>query len=106
MHDADTWSPDEPQGTETFEQADEAAAEQERLEPDFAEAVQLDPDLAPAEVVDELELEEIGMELDDPEMIASLSGGIDDPDGVGGPAAAPDADAEPAEPYGPEETPA
>ncbi len=85
MRDADTWSPDEPLGTEVFEQADEAASEQERLDPELAEASQLDTDLEPSTVVDELELEEIGVELDDPEMIATLSGGMDDPDGVGGP---------------------
>ena len=85
MGDADTWSPDEPQGTEVFEQADEATSEEERLDPELAEASQLDPELEPSTVVDELELEEIGVELDDPEMIATLSGGMDDPDGVGGP---------------------
>ena len=85
MRYADTWSPDEPLGTEVFEQADEAASEGERLDPELAEASQLDPELEPSTVVDELELEEIGVEFDDPEMIATLSGGMDDPDGVGSP---------------------
>ncbi len=36
-------------------------------------------------VVDRTELEEAGAELDDPDRIALIDGGMDDPDGVGGP---------------------
>ena len=78
-------SPDVPQETEIFEQGDEALGEEERLNPAFSEAVQNDPSLDPTNVVDELELEEAGAELDDPEAMVTLSGGIDDPDGLGGP---------------------
>ena len=81
----DEWSPDEPQGTEVFEQGDEALDEAERLSPGFSEAVQLDPSLDPTNVIDELELEEAGVELDDPEAMLILPDGADDPDGLGGP---------------------
>ena len=33
-------------------------------------------------MADELELEELGAQLDDPELIVTLEGGIDDPDGI------------------------
>jgi hypothetical protein len=78
-------SPDEPLGNETFEQGDEALDEQVRIDPDFLEAVQQDPSLDPNLSADELEREEAGVTLDDPELIAVLDGGIDDPDGGGGP---------------------
>ena len=39
----DEQSPDEPLGTETFEQGDEALDELSRLDPDFLEDVELDP---------------------------------------------------------------
>ena len=82
---SDTWSPDEPQGTDTFEQGDEAIDEDERLDPDFGEELQLDPSIDPTLQVDDRELEEAGAELDDPEDLVTLEGGIDDPDGLGGP---------------------
>lgn len=81
----DTWSPDEPGDTETFEQSDEAAAEAERVDPEYLEASELDPSLDPSGVFDEVEAEEAGVLLDDPERLATLPGGGDDPDGVGGP---------------------
>ena len=79
------WSPDEPQGTETFQQGDDAVDEASLLDPDFVEELQLDPTLDPNTQADELELEEAGAELDDPEDLVTLDGGIDDPDGLGGP---------------------
>ena len=82
---ASDWSPDEPQGTETFEQGDDAIDEATLLDPDFVEELQLDPALDPNARADELELEEAGAELDDPEDLVTLDGGIDDPDGLGGP---------------------
>jgi hypothetical protein len=82
---SDTWSPDDPQGTDTFEQGDEAIDEDERLDPDFGEELQLDPSIDPTLQVDDRELEEAGAELDDPEDLVTLEGGIDDPDGLGGP---------------------
>lgn len=78
----DEWSPDEPLGTEAFEQGDEALDD----DPTLLEAVEQDPSLDPTLAVDELELEEAGAELDDPEKLVTLDGGIDDPDGVPGPA--------------------
>jgi hypothetical protein len=79
----DEWSPDEPSGTEAFEQGDEALDEESRLDPDLLEDLELDPSLDPTLLVDERELEEAGAQLDDPEKIATLDGGIDDPDGIG-----------------------
>jgi len=72
----------DPLGTETFEQSDEALAEGTRLDPDYIEKIEDDPSLDPREQVDELELAEVGAVLDDPEDIASLAGGMDDPDGI------------------------
>ena len=82
MSDGDEWSPDEALGTETFRQGDVAEDEGERLSGSFLEDLGLDPALDPALVADELELEELGSQLDDPELIVTLEGGIDDPDGV------------------------
>jgi hypothetical protein len=82
MSQNDSESPDEPLGTETFEQGDEALDEESRLDPDFLEEVELDPSLDPTLLVDDLELEEAGAKFDDPEVLATLDGGIDDPDGV------------------------
>ncbi len=73
-------------GTEIFEQGDDAIDESSRLDPDFEEELELDPSLDPRLQVDERELEEAGAELDDPEQIAVIDGMIDDPDGLGGPA--------------------
>ncbi len=72
------------EGTEIFEQGDDAIDESSRLDPDFEEELELDPSLDPRLQVDERELEEAGAELDDPEQIAVLDGMIDDPDGLGG----------------------
>ncbi len=79
----DEWSPDEPMGTETFRQGDVAEDESERLSPTFREDLERDPSLDPALVVDETELREIGAQLDDPELIVTMEGGMDDPDGIG-----------------------
>jgi len=81
----DQWSPAEPSGSDPFEQGDEALDEKEQLDPDFLEAVELDPSLDPTLQSDDRELEEAGAELDDPEDLATLDGGMDDPDGLGGP---------------------
>jgi hypothetical protein len=79
------YSPDEALGTETFEQGDEAADEATRLDPDFVEELEQDPSLNPTLRADDLELEEAGVKFDDPETLATLDGGIDDPDGAGRP---------------------
>jgi hypothetical protein len=80
---SDEYSPDEDLGTETFEQGDEAADEETRLNPDFVEELERDPGLNPTLRTDDLELEEAGVEFDDPEVLAVLDGGMDDPDGSG-----------------------
>jgi len=85
MRQNDEWSPDQPAGSEAFEQGDEALDEETRLDPQFLESVELDPSLEPTLKADDRELEEAGAGLDDPEASAILDGGIDDPDGVGGP---------------------
>jgi hypothetical protein len=85
MSDSSDWSPDEPLGTETFEQGDEAFDDKTGLDPNFLEDVELDPSLDPELQGDDRELEEIGAEFDDPEGMATLDGGFDDPDGVGDP---------------------
>jgi hypothetical protein len=85
MSQDDAWSPDEPSGTETFEQGDEALDEQSRLDPSFLDRVEQDSSLDPTLQADDRELEEAGAELDDPEEFAMLDGGVDDPDGLGEP---------------------
>jgi hypothetical protein len=85
MSQNDEWSPDQPSGSDPFEQGDEAFDDKAQLDPGFLEAVELDPALDPNLQADDRELEEAGVELDDPEAMATLDGGIDDPDGTGGP---------------------
>src|SRR5580704_13677451 len=81
----DDWSPDEPLGTEVFEQGDEALDDDSRIDSNLIEEVEQDPSLDPTLQVDDRELEEAGVEFDDPEALVTLDGGIDDPDGLGGP---------------------
>jgi hypothetical protein len=83
MSQNDDYSPDEQLGTEAFEQGDEAADEETRLNPDFVEEVEGDPSLVPTLQADDREMEEAGAKFDDPENLAVLDGGMDDPDGVG-----------------------
>jgi hypothetical protein len=85
MSQNDDWSPDEPSGSDPFEQGDEALDDKEQLDPEFLESVELDPSLDPTLQTDDKELEEAGAEFDDPEDLAVLDGGIDDPDGIGEP---------------------
>ncbi len=82
MSQNDEWSPDQPSGSDPFEQGDEALDDKTQLDPSFLEAVELDPSLDPTLQTDEREMEEAGVELDDPEAMATLDGGIDDPDGI------------------------
>jgi hypothetical protein len=82
MSSNDEWSPDEPAGTETFEQGDEALDDDSGTDVDLIEAVEQDPSLDPTLLADEREREELGTELDDPEKLVILDGGIDDPDGI------------------------
>ena len=82
MGNGDEWSPDEDLGTETFRQGDVAEDEGERVDSGFLEDLEQDPSLDPALVADEVELEELGAQLDDPELLVTLEGGMDDPDGI------------------------
>jgi hypothetical protein len=81
----DEWSPDEPLGTEAFEQGDEATDDASRIHPHLVEDIEQDPSINPTLQVDERELEEAGAEFDDPERMVTLEGGMDDPDGLGAP---------------------
>lgn len=83
MSQEESWSPDEGSGTEVFDQGDEALDEQSRIDPDFVERLEQDPSLDPTLLVDEREIAEAGAGFDDPESLATLEGGIDDPDGAG-----------------------
>ncbi len=83
MGHGDEWSPDEAMGTETFRQGDVAEDESERLSPTFREDLEGDPSLDPALIGDEVELREIGAQFDDPELLVTMEGGMDDPDGIG-----------------------
>jgi len=94
MSQNDEFSPDEPLGEEVFEQGDEAQSERARLDPDFIEDAETDPSLDPTLQVDDRELEEAGVRLDDPEDLATLDGGMDDPDGIAGRVARPSTDEE------------
>lgn len=85
MPGTDEWAPEPPQGTEVFEQGDEALEEDTRLDAGMVDQVQEDPSLDPTCQVDEREAEEAGVALDDPEDLAVLVGGVDDPDGTGEP---------------------
>jgi hypothetical protein len=85
MSDNDDWSPDEALDTEVFEQGDEAFDEDSRIDSDLIEDIQQDPSLDRTLQLDERELEEAGAELDDPEGLVTLEGGMDDPDGLGEP---------------------
>jgi hypothetical protein len=82
---SDEWSPDEPSGTEAFDEGDEALDEESRIDSEFLEDVEQDPSIDPTLLLDERELEEAGSKLDDPERMATLDGGIDDPDGIDDP---------------------
>ncbi len=81
----DEWSPDEPLGTEAFEQGDEATDDASRIDPNLVEDIEQDPSINPTLQVDDRELEEAGAEFDDPEQMVTLEGGMDDPDGLGAP---------------------
>jgi hypothetical protein len=85
----DDWSPDEPLGTEVFEQGDEALDDDSRIDSNLIEEVEQDPSLDPTLQVDDRELEEAGVEFDDPEALVTLEGGMDDPDGLGEPTSRP-----------------
>jgi hypothetical protein len=75
MSNSTEWSPDQDAGAGSLEPGDEASAEEERLNPDFLEEVEQDPSLDPSLLIDERELEEAGIELDDPDELGSSDTG-------------------------------
>jgi len=83
MDEDEDWSPDEAEGTETYSAWDEALDEEDEVDPDELDNPEGERSLDRQLRADEKELEEAGAELDDPERLAVLSGGIDDPDGTG-----------------------
>jgi hypothetical protein len=48
----------------------------------FVEELEQEPDIDPTLLVDHLELEEAGAEFEDPELVVTLEGAMDDPDGL------------------------
>ncbi len=77
------WTPDESLDTETYDAWDEELDEQDVVTPDAAGDPEGERSLDRQLLVDDAEVEEAGVQLDDPEQLAVLDGGIDDPDGVG-----------------------
>jgi hypothetical protein len=77
------WTPDEPLDTETYDSWDEELDEQDVVTPGATADPEGERSLDRQLVLDEAEAEEAGIELDDPERLAVLDGGIDDPDGAG-----------------------
>jgi hypothetical protein len=79
-----------PDDNEEYESLDEALDEEDILDP--LDGPQGQRDLDSQLIVDRTELEEAGADLDDPERISLLDGGIDDPDGSGPDRSRPDPD--------------
>jgi hypothetical protein len=71
-----------PDENEAFENLDEALDEVD-AQRGFIGGPEGQRDLGSELVVDRAELQEAGAELDDPEQMALLDGGMDDPDGTG-----------------------
>ena len=86
MSQSGDWSPDEPSGTETYEAWDEALDEEDELAPERPGNPEGERSLDRQLTTDSAELDEVGAVFDDPEQLALLDGGIDDPDGGGVPA--------------------
>ena len=76
------WSPDEPLETEAFEAWDEALDAEDEEAPGRLGAAEGERELDLELIADEAEEQEAGTALNDPERMAELSGGLDDPDGV------------------------
>jgi hypothetical protein len=87
MSGSDTWSPDEvgsdgQEGAEAVEPWDEALDATDEVTPDAPGDPEGERSLDTQLTVDQTELDEAGAGLDEPENLAVLDGGIDDPDGV------------------------
>jgi hypothetical protein len=72
-----------PDENEAFENLDEALDDEDGVRP--GDGPEGERDLDTDVLVDRAELEEIGADLDDPEQMSILDGGMDDPDGSGPP---------------------
>jgi hypothetical protein len=92
---SESWSPDEPLDTERYESWDEALDQEDELDPGALGGPEGERSLDRQLIVDQTEVAEAGAELDDPERLAVLDGGIDDPDGID-----PPGDVEPSEDEG------
>src|SRR3954453_8710474 len=84
MSDGGGGSPDDPLGTETFEAWDEALASADETDEEGLPASEGERSIDRQLFLDEVEVDEAGVRLDDPERMAVLDGGADDPDGVDG----------------------
>jgi hypothetical protein len=82
MSDSDDWSPDESLGTEAYESWDEDLDARDEVMPDAVGDAEGERSLDRQLVVDDVEVEELGAQLDDPERMAVLDGDMDDPDGL------------------------
>jgi hypothetical protein len=80
-------SEEPPDENEAFANLDEVADDRDALGAESGGGPEGTRDLDTDLIVDHAELQEAGAELDDPESMAMLDGGMDDPDGTGAPAA-------------------
>lgn len=83
MGETEDWSPDKPLGTETFDARDEGLDSEDQIAPVDVGGAEGERSPDRHLFVDQAEVEEAGVDLDDPERMAVLDGGADDPDGVG-----------------------
>jgi hypothetical protein len=74
-----------PDENEAFENLDEALDDEDAVGGEAGGGPEGARDLDSQLIVDRAELEEIGADLDDPEQMSILDGGMDDPDGSGPP---------------------
>jgi hypothetical protein len=88
MSEGGDWSPDEPQETEVFEAWDESLDAEDEVDPAGLDRNEGERELDRQLFLDEAEVDEAGVRLDDPERMAVLDGGADDPDGLGAPESA------------------
>jgi hypothetical protein len=78
-------SEEPPDENEAFANLDESSDDQDALGAESGGGPEGTRDLDTDLIVDRTELKEAGAELDDPESMSILDGGIDDPDGTGAP---------------------
>jgi hypothetical protein len=79
---SDSWTPDESLGSEAYESWDEDLDEEDALDPGRPGNPEGERSLDWQLVEDRREAAELGTELDDPERMVVLDGGMDDPDGI------------------------